>query len=318
MELISVIIPTYNGADFLAQALSSVAAQSDDFLEVIVSDDGSSDETLDIAQSFKDRLALEIKCLPRVGNWAKNSNRGVLAARGKFISFLHQDDFWDPQRLNALRQAMNVDKDASVFVHPSRYVSSGGRSLGVINCPFGRQGRLDGQQVFERLLVQNFIMMPAPLISRSAFWDAGGFDPKLWYTADWKLWLELSRRCAWHYINKPLANFRLHKNAQTVKSSGSTEDFRRQLTNVLEHYANSEATISTGVSARCAAEINVALASLFHRENVQWQPLMRSVKKLRVKSTVQLFKYSRIHERIGSRLLCGLLEPRPAAPKNAS
>ncbi|MCB0347075.1 MAG: glycosyltransferase [Bdellovibrionales bacterium] len=313
MELISVIVPTYNGARYLAHCLESIAAQQDNGLEIIVVDDGSTDSTLEIAQSFSQHLPLSIHSLPRIGSWTANSNRGVDLARGEFISFLHQDDFWHPQRLKLLRQVLAVDRDVGLVLHPSRYVSDRGRSLGLIRCPFPNEGRLDCDQVFERLFVQNFIMMPAPLIRRSEFLRAGGFDSRLWYTADWKLWLNLARLCSWHYVAKPLASFRLHRGAQTIKSSSTSDDFRKQHTAVLEHFASQTTAISTEVPARCAAELNVALAAYFHSGDIEWTPLIDSMKRLRLKSAVQLLRFSRFHERIGSRLLCGLLEHRSSS-----
>jgi glycosyltransferase involved in cell wall biosynthesis len=278
-------------------------------LEVVLVDDGSTDETLEIAKSFKDRLPLVIHASNPLGNWAANSNRGVELSNGKYINFLHQDDFWLPGRLACLRKAIEDDPEADVFFHPSRYVGENGKSIGRISCPLPSKGRQDSLKLVERLLVQNFIMVPAPLINRDIFLKAGCFDESLWYTPDWKLWLELGKLGQWYYLPEYLACFRLHPAAQTVKASHCSKDFRAQHVEVLEYFVNGDKSIKTQAIARCSIELNVALASFFHRQPIEWRQLFHSMKKLRPKSAVELLRYSRLHERVGARVFCGLLPP---------
>ncbi len=79
---ISVIIPTYQGERFLAQALESIAQQWDDTIEVIAIDDGSTDNTLAILKQYATRLALRVLAYEHTGNWVQNTNRALNLARG--------------------------------------------------------------------------------------------------------------------------------------------------------------------------------------------------------------------------------------------
>lgn len=95
---LSVIVPTYNGAAYLAQTLASIECQVDGNIEVIAVDDGSSDATLAILNAYSSRLPIRTIRRGRIGNWVANTNFGLAEARGEYVSFLHQDDLWLPGR----------------------------------------------------------------------------------------------------------------------------------------------------------------------------------------------------------------------------
>ena len=94
--LVSVVIPVYDGAAFIAQTLDSVLRQSWPRLEVIVVDDGSTDETPERVRPFRDRI-LYLRQENRGGGAARNA--GVAASRGDYLAFLDQDDLWAPEKL---------------------------------------------------------------------------------------------------------------------------------------------------------------------------------------------------------------------------
>ena len=99
---LSVVVPTYNGAAHLAEALESIRVQSDDGIEVIAVDDGSTDATPDILERFARSMPLRVVRSDHVGNWVAVTNRGLRMALGAYCSFLHQDDLWMPGRMDAL------------------------------------------------------------------------------------------------------------------------------------------------------------------------------------------------------------------------
>lgn len=263
---LSVIMPTYNGADYVSAALESIAIQQDKDIEVIVLDDGSTDRTVSIIKTYVHRFSLRIVEGKHTGNWVTNTNIGLSLAQGEYISCLHQDDFWLAGRLKTLRPLLAATPSVSMALHPSWYVDGQGRRLGLWRCPLSHaQQPLNSAMVIEHLLVQNFISMPAPIFKRERAIAVGGMDESLWYTADWDLWLKLASIGEVLYVSNPLSCFRVHPCSQTAKSTGKT-DFRGQLETVLQrHLSPWEARHPDrqiiGKVARFSVELNVAMAS---------------------------------------------------------
>lgn len=96
---ISVVIPNYNRASDLRRCLDSLVAQTFDDFEVLVCDDGSSDNSAEVADSFKDRLNLHFHTAPNFGGPARPRNRGVALAKSPYVAFLDSDDWWSPNKL---------------------------------------------------------------------------------------------------------------------------------------------------------------------------------------------------------------------------
>ena len=96
---LSVLMPTYNGEVHLTYALNSIIAQKDPNMECIVVDDGSTDATFSILNTYQDKLSITILQHKRQGNWVASTNYALSFARGKYVCFLHQDDFWFKNRL---------------------------------------------------------------------------------------------------------------------------------------------------------------------------------------------------------------------------
>jgi glycosyltransferase involved in cell wall biosynthesis len=226
---LSVIVPTYDGAAYLAEALESIAVQRDANIEIVAIDDGSTDGTVDILRHYQSKLPIRIIERGRIGSWVANSDYAVREAAGEYVCFLHQDDFWYPERLAALRDRVRHAPDTVLWLHPVCYVDSHGRRLGQWTCPLpAREMRLSPEMVLEHLLVQNFVGMPAPLFRRDAFLATNGMDAQLWYVADWDLWMSLAERGTTAYLPQALAAFRIHAESQTVRRARDLEDLREQ------------------------------------------------------------------------------------------
>lgn len=302
---LSVILPTFNGARFVAAALESVLAQADDGVEILVSDDGSTDDTRRIVESYaRDGRVVPLSG-PRVGNWVANTNRASAAARGALMTFLHQDDLWLPGRIAYLKQSLRNYARNAFRINPSRYVDEQGRTVGHIGLPFdGTKTVIEVSCFIERLLVQNFIATPAPVFPRNAFAELGGMDERLWYTADWDLWIRLGSKLPTLVTDAELTGFRLHSRSQT--SRGDPDAMREQTELVRQRHLGlvSEPLTREEVdrAGRCAAEVNCALASLAARRTVRWRSLVRSLSELRPASLQRLARDSRLHERVLGRL----------------
>jgi GT2 family glycosyltransferase len=276
---LSVVLPTYDGAAYVGAALASVAAQADEGVEVICVDDGSSDDTVRIVRTFSQALDLRVVEGPRKGNWVAGTNQGLRLARGEYVSLLHQDDLWMQGRLRHLRGELAGAPSAALFVHPSLFIDEGGRTLGSWGCPLSARDGLVSQEVFfERLLVQNFLAVPAPLFRREAALQVGGLDESLWYTADWDLWLKLAALAAPVFCPRPLAAFRVHGASQTAARAGETQGFRGQMCTVLDRHLSRLApgrARAVEAAARFSVEVNASLAAASKDGPIPWHLALR-------------------------------------------
>ncbi|MEX2121702.1 MAG: glycosyltransferase [Pirellulales bacterium] len=310
---LSIIVPTYNGARFLRAALDSVASQVDDGVEVIAVDDGSTDSTPAILRSYAKRLPLCIVSREHRGNWVANANYGLSIAKGEYISLLHQDDLWAPQRLAILKGMTSQYPAAPMTLHPSWFIDVQGRKVGGWRPPFPTVSQeLSGAMVFERLLVQNFICVAAPLFRAETVAKLGGLDETLWYVADWDLWLKIASTGSIVYHPRPLVAFRVHSESQTWARAGQVLELRRQYNVVLgRHLVPWEARPPTNPVvarvARYSVEVNLALAARAHRKPVDVFRLFGAFIALGPMGWTRYLRDSRIGERVFSRWRAGLI-----------
>jgi glycosyltransferase involved in cell wall biosynthesis len=181
MPTISVIIPAYNVAPYLAEAINSVLRQTRPADEIIVVNDGSTDDTGRVARSFGNKIQYIEQ--PN-GGPAAARNRGVDAARGELIAFLDGDDAWLPRKLDtqltflkSLRGPALVCSDTAPFGEHASQPSS---------------KRLPERLTIKNLLVRNRIPTSTAIVPRKQILDVGGFDGRYRGPEDYALWLKLA------------------------------------------------------------------------------------------------------------------------------
>src|SRR5579859_2337935 len=225
-------MPTYNGERFVAAALESVRDEyrswGDGGLELVIVDDGSTDQTLEIVRGFAEALPIRLMTPGRLGNWVAATNLGLREAMGDWACFLHQDDLWLPGRLKRLRGEMESHL-GPLIIHNAIYVGPDGQELGPWSCPFPETGAIPSNQFIERLLVQNFIAIPSPVFRRDAVIDSGGLDERLWFSADWDLWLRLGALGPVCFLAETLSAFRVHPASQTAARKLKPKEWEDQL-----------------------------------------------------------------------------------------
>ena len=305
---LSVLMPTYNGEAYLSSTLESIVCQETEDLECIVVDSGSTDGTISILDSYKSKLSIRILYPKDLNNWVSKTNYALQYAQGKYVCFLHQDDLWFKNRLPTLRKLTDQFPRVGFFLHPSRYIDNDGNFLGLWQCPLPPYPSVTSSNLFvEKLLVQNFISIPAPLFKREIIQNVGGMDESLWYTADWDLWLKLGSNSEVLYYPQALSGFRIHPHSMTMTRSANIQDFREQLEIVIKKYLEpleTDGEIKNGVSnvAHFSKEVNIALAGTMHGNRSLLPGLVASFLMLGPSGWYRYINDSRIVERISARV----------------
>ena len=300
---LSVVIPTYNGSKYLASALNSVLVQQDKEIECVVIDDGSTDDTLDIVNNFQNLLDIKLITKARAGNWVVNTNHALKEAGGEYVCFLHQDDLWLEGRLERVKKAIAAYPQASLYLHDSVFIDEQGKPLGLWHCPLSSKRHIiAADEMVEKLLVQNFVAIPAPVFRRTAALSIEGLNHELWYTADWDFWLKLAALGDTCYIPEPLAAFRVHGDSQTIRRSSSIAEFRQQMRLVVDKHLPHRAKKEISKVAFFSTEVNTTLAAMVHGESPNLPKLALDFTLLGPTGWWRYYQDSRIQERISARL----------------
>lgn len=220
---VSVIIPSYNRANYLPEALDSVLAQTYQDFEVIVVDDGSTDNTESAVFPYLSRIRYV-----KQNNSERSAarNHGIRLASGEFIAFLDSDDFWRPSKLEKQVAFLKKHPDVDLVYTWLDICDMGGRPLKLV-----KDGRplttQHGASVFYPLLLRNFVVGGATTVMarRSAIELAGGFDEGLRHVEDWDLWLRMALRGQFGFIPESLAFYRVnHANVYEKQSRLNVQD----------------------------------------------------------------------------------------------
>lgn len=229
---ISVVVTTYNQEAFLSQSLKSVFSQTRKADEVVVVNNGSTDNTAKILDQYKSKI-ITISHKKNIGA-LQGGNSGLLKARGDYVIILASDDWFAPTILE--EEAKILDQNPEIAVVYSQTVSvEGNKKIVKTAEPAGRKTVI-GRWEFERLLTQgDFIPYGTALIRRSTLKKHGLLDPNIQYRNDYELWIRLARYYPFAYIAKPLAYYRIHNN-YGIKSSGFLESPEQELGYILKKH----------------------------------------------------------------------------------
>jgi glycosyltransferase involved in cell wall biosynthesis len=210
--LVSVIIPAYNAAGFIAETLESVLAQTYRPMEIIVVDDGSLDGTPAVVERFASqavRLILQENAGP-----AAARNRGIAATSGTYIAFLDADDLWMPETVQKLVSYAVSNTDVSLVFGDSGSFGPEGvlfdSAFNKYGTP-GLAGRNIVEKAFESLFEKgNFILTGTVLVERECLDNVGHFDERLRYAEDADLWVRIALFHKIGCVPEPLMMRRIH------------------------------------------------------------------------------------------------------------
>jgi len=220
MPEVSVVIATYNRGALLDRALDSVLGQTFGDYEVVVADDGSSDDTLERLKKHGSRV--RVLKLEHQGRPSRVRNRAIRETTGRFLAFLDSDDVWAPRKLE--RQVELMHRDPGLVMCYTKSVLEGGqRRLPVRR---GRPAKPRSGWVLAALLETNFIPVPTVLAKTEEVLSVGGFEESLRMAEDWCLWVRLSARGRVGFVDEALCTIGV---GHTAITDDKAELFREAL-----------------------------------------------------------------------------------------
>jgi glycosyltransferase involved in cell wall biosynthesis len=232
--LVSVIIPTYNRGWILGEAIESALAQDFRDFELIVVDDGSKDNTLEILATYGRKITVLRQTNKGV---SAARNRGIAAAAGQLIAFLDSDDIWLPEKLSRQVEYFSLNPNALISQTQEIWVRNG------IRVNPGKRHRKYAGMIFERSLELCLVSPSAVMIKRTLFDAVGLFDENLPACEDYDLWLRIGCRYPVHLIDTSLIVKRGGHMDQLSKKTGLDKYRIQALINIIESGALSDSQL---------------------------------------------------------------------------
>lgn len=246
--LVSICIPTFNGEEFLSEAIASALSQTYPNIEIIISDDGSTDRTVEIANSFREKTPTRFTVIPHENyGLARNWNFCISRAKGKYIKFLHQDDVLEPDCVKEMLTVAEQDDEIGLVfsaraILMSEAVKSDPACLSYyekVKETCRHWSELESVQPGQKLLNDpNLLRTPINkigeptnvLIGRDVFDKVGAFDPDLCQLIDVEMWLRIMSRFKIGFVDKILSHWRFHPRQaafQNVHRDLMTTEYRK-------------------------------------------------------------------------------------------
>ena len=217
MNKVTVIMPCFNHARFLEASIESILSQSHSDLELVITNDHSTDESWSIMNSFAERD-------PRILLVNHTENRGLPASRnsgislstGDFIAFCDSDDVWEPNKLTTQLALLRDEPHCDVVYSETRIINELGDLTGQLFSELHQLPETRSGWLFNELISGNFINIQSATIRRSCLGSVPSFDEDLGVLEDWWYWIQLSRNHQFRYLDSPLARYRVHSGSSNV------------------------------------------------------------------------------------------------------
>lgn len=219
---VSVIIPTFNRAHLIGKAIKSVLNQTYKDFEIIVVDDGSTDNTEEIVKSFTD-FKIHYICHKHNRGASTARNTAIKASRGEYFAFLDSDDEWLPEKLDKQMKIFESESsEVGVVYTGDYYVDEKDKEIKKVHIP-----RKEGY-IYEELLAGNYVGTPsALLVKKECFTKVGLFDEDLSGSEDYDMWFRIAKYYKFRYVKDLLVVCLIHNNQITANSEVMIEGVKR-------------------------------------------------------------------------------------------
>lgn len=204
MARVTVVIPTYNTAAFIKEAVDSVLAQTYPDVRLIIVDDGSTDNTRELLAPYGDRLTYLHK--PN-GGFASALNTGIRHSDSEFVAWLSADDVFLPEKTRLQMEQLSANRSFSISHTAFHEIDAHGKILSTVRVSPGYAEHVTISSLLRRCYVNGSTC----LFRRECFEQAGYFDESLGVASDWEMWMRLARRFHFGYLPQPLVLYRKHE-----------------------------------------------------------------------------------------------------------
>lgn len=226
---VSAVIPAYNAARTIARAVDSVLAQTWQPIEIIIVDDGSTDDTLAVIAQYAAR-GVRVVGNGSNGGAASARNLGIEHAGGEFVAFLDADDEWLPEKISRQMSIITGRPDMSFVACMAGLVRVDGRWQGNL---YQDLPPVEGAEAWRTLLAYNFVATPTVLARRSALLAVGGFDTALPTAEDQDLWIRLALHGEIGFLHE--SHVIVHAQAESLSSHLSPQQLESTFLLVNRH-----------------------------------------------------------------------------------
>ncbi|ALF52922.1 glycosyl transferase family A [Nostoc piscinale CENA21] len=222
MPKVTVVIPAYNAMQFLPETVESVLAQTFSDLELLIVNDGSSDNIVQWANNITDERVKLISQENQGVSAARNT--GIMQSNGEYLAFLDADDLWKPTKLEKQILRFEEYPEAGLVYTWTHLVDTFAKPINRVLA-----SRLEGN-VWKQILVANMIGNgSSAMVRRSCFQTVGLFDPELSGAADRDMWIRIAVHYPFAVVKEPLTLWRQHTNSMSKKRQEMVKDLRRTI-----------------------------------------------------------------------------------------
>ncbi len=251
--LVSVIVPVFNRQDYVAETIESIVKQTYKNIEIIIINDGSTDNSEKIIRTFQSQYPDIINVINQQNQGqVKARNNGLKIARGEFIAFLDSDDVWLLDKLE--KQVCLFNKKVGLVYSGVQYIDTWGNVIGEEQCDQNIKGA-----VYEKLIVKNRMTGGTVIVRNEALKKVGLFDETFEAAENWDLWIRVTQFYEVNFVDEALLKYRKHSGNMSSNNTLMLDATH----SILEKYC-----LNTNIEGVAAEACEIATANYYYRVGV--------------------------------------------------
>ncbi len=269
MAKVSVIIPSYNRQAFIGRAIDSVLAQTTQDYELIVVDDGSTDQTKEVLATYEGKIRYFYQSNAGI---SAARNRGIAEANGEYVAFLDSDDYWAPEKLAEQVKILDAKPKVGIVYGRMPIINEQGQTIGM------KPAGVSGKNFQELIQCWGDLPTSTVMTRRGIFTTAGVFDPAMEPMEDIDMWIRISRTHDLYEIEgKPLAFYARHATQVTQDSKKVYKGLVKIYEKILKNYYHE---VPQGLMIKRIASNQYTLSRIYHKQQEyadSWHHLSSSI-----------------------------------------